>query len=102
MFAQPAALLFFVTIKLADRKPFEWFFKRALVGCDHPRQGRSQFRPHRNFALAFVGEIEKLIDNFSAAFFSVELSRLQDRAVPFHETVLASDLPPSRENEISG
>src|SRR5207248_11369665 len=68
MFAQPTALLFFVTKELADGKPLERFLKCALVRGDDARQRWCQLWPHRHFAITFVGEIEKLIDNFRAAF----------------------------------
>src|SRR2546430_4048047 len=35
MFAQPAALLLFVSEKLSDREPFEWFLEFAFVRRNH-------------------------------------------------------------------
>src|SRR5437762_12768048 len=102
MFAQPAALLFFVTKELADGEPLERFLKCALVRGDDARQGWCQLWPHRHFAIAFVGEIEKLIDNFRAAFLAVEIGRLEHWAVPFDETVAARDLTPVRKAVIPG
>src|SRR6516225_3285482 len=67
---------------------------------DYARERRRQLGPHRNFAVAFVGEVEKLIDNFDAAFFAVEVGRLQNRAVPLDETVPTGDLAPAREHVI--
>src|ERR1700720_3597694 len=100
MFAQAAALLFFVTKELADGKPLEWFFECAFVRGDHTGQRRRQFWPHRHFAVTFVGEIEKLIDNFRAALFAVEIGRLKDGAVPFDKTVTARNLAPAREDVV--
>ena len=87
MFAQPAALLFFVTKTLRDGKPLQRLFEFALVRRDHARQRRRHFRPQRDFAFAFVGEIEKLRDDFRAAFLSVKIGRLEDRAVPFDKPI---------------
>jgi hypothetical protein len=101
MLAQPAALLLFVTKKLTDGKPLERFFERTLVSGDGARECRRQFGTHRNFAFAFVGEIEKLIDNFGAAFFSIKIGWLKDRSVPFHEPVSPRDVAPAGEDVIS-
>src|SRR5438874_3731861 len=100
MFAQPAALLFLVTKKLADGKPLERFFERAFVRSDHARQRRRQLGSHRHFAIAFVGKIEKLIDDFGTAFFALEIGWLEHGAVPFDETVAPSNLTPAREDVI--
>src|SRR5207244_5347211 len=100
MFAQATALLFFVTKELADGKPLERFLERAFVGRDHARQCRRQLRPHRDFAIAFVSEIEKLIDNFGAAFFAIEIGRLEDGAVPFDKTVAARNFAPTGEDVV--
>ena len=69
MLAQPAALLFLVTKTLRDGKPLERFLEFAVVRGDDARQRRRQLRSHRHFAFAFVGEIEKLADDFRPAFF---------------------------------
>ena len=74
------------------------FAKFALMRRDDPRQGRRQLRPQRDFAVAFVGEIEKLRDDFGAALFFVKLGRLEDRAVPFDKAVAAADFAPARED----
>ena len=37
--------------------------------CHNPRERRRQLRSHRDFAVAFVGEIEKLRDDLGAALF---------------------------------
>jgi hypothetical protein len=50
---------------------------------NHTSKRRREFRTQRDFAFAFVGEIEKLLDNFRAAFLLVQLGRLQRRALPF-------------------
>ena len=102
MFAQPAALLFFVTKELADGEPLERFLKCALVRGDDARQRWCQLWPHRHFAIAFVGEIEKLIDNFRATFLAVEIGRLEHWTVPFDETVAARDFTPARKDVIPG
>jgi len=102
MFAQPAALLFFVTKELTDRKPLERFFECALVRGNDARQRWCQLWPHRHFAIAFVGEIEKLIDNFRATFLAVEIGRLEHWTVPFDETVAARDFTPARKDVIPG
>ena len=101
MFAQPAALLFFVAEELADGKPLERFLEFALVRGDDACKRRRQLRAQRDFAFAFVGEIEKLADDFVAAFLFVELGRLEHRAVPFDEAVTAGHLAPAREDVIS-
>src|SRR4030095_9022294 len=95
MFAQPAALLLLVSKKLSDREPFEWFLEFAFVGRDHTSQRARKFRTQRDFACAFVCEIEKLLDNFRAAFLLVQLGRLQRRPFPFDETVAAGNLTPA-------
>ena len=71
MFAQAAALLFFVAEKLPNGEPFEWFLEFALVRGNHAGEGGRKLRAQRDFAFAFVGEVEKLIDNFRAALFFV-------------------------------
>src|SRR5438094_5284805 len=98
MFAQPAALLFFVAKELTDRKPFEWFAELALVCRDDAREGRGELRPECHFALAFIGEIKKLRDDFGAALFLVKVGRLKNRPVPFDETVATTDFAPASEN----
>ena len=69
MFAQPAALLFFVAETLADRKPLERLPEFAFVRGHHAGKRWRQLGAHRDFALAFVSEIEKLSDDLRAAFF---------------------------------
>ena len=64
MFAQPAALLLFVTKELADGEPFERLLEFAFVRGNHASKRRRKLRAHRHFAFALVGEIKKLIDNF--------------------------------------
>src|SRR4030095_3486967 len=95
MFAQPAALLLFVSEKLSDREPFEWFLEFAFMRRNHTSQRGREFRTQRDFAFAFVCEIEKLLDNFRAAFLLVELGRLQRRTLPFDESVSAAELTPT-------
>ena len=73
MFAQSSALLFFVTEKLANREPFERLLEFAFVrGDDSSKRGR-ELGAHGDFALAFIGKVKKLIDDFCAALFFVEL-----------------------------
>ena len=98
MFAQAAALLFFVAKKSADGKPFEGLLEFALVrGNDASERGR-EFRTQRYLALAFVGKIEKLIDNLRAALFCIQFSGLEDGAIPFNEAIAPSHFAPAREN----
>src|SRR5438067_180412 len=101
MFAEPAALLLLVTETLRDRKPFQRLLEFAVMGRHDASEGRRQLRSQRHFAFAFVGEIEKLSDDFRAAFFCVKLRRFQDRSVPFDKTVTARDFAPFAENIIS-
>src|SRR5437762_1288066 len=101
MFAQTAALLFFVAKKLADGKPLERFPELALVRGDDPGERWRELGAQRDLALAFVGEIEKLGHDFVATFLFVELGRLEHGAVPFHEAVSERDLAPFRKNVIS-
>ena len=101
MFAQPAALLFLVTKTLWDGKPLQRLFEFALVRRDDARQRWRQFRPQRDFAFAFVGKIEKLRDDFRAAFLSVKIGRLEDRAVPFDKPIAPRDFAPAVENVVS-
>ena len=68
---------------------------------DDAGQSGRELGPQRDFAVPFVGEIEKLRDDLRSALFRVELRWFQDRAVPLHEAVTARDLPPFRENIIS-
>ena len=69
MFAQSSALLFFVTEKLANREPFERLLKFALMRGDHASKRGRELGAHCDFALAFISEVEKLIDDFCAALF---------------------------------
>ena len=101
MFAQPAALLFLVTKTLWDGKPLQRLFEFALVRRDDARQCWRHFRPQRDFAFAFVGKIEKLRDDFRAAFLSVKIGRLEDRAIPFDKPIAPRRFAPSRENVVS-
>ena len=100
MFAQSAALLFFVTEKLTDGKPLERLFEFALVRCDHPRQAWRQLGPQGDFTLAFVSEIEKLSDDLIAAFLFVKLSWFEDGPFPFDKAVAAGHFAPFREDVI--
>ncbi len=101
MFAQPAALLFFVTKTLRNGEPLEWFAEFPFMSGHDPGQAWSQLRAQRHFALAFVGEIEELADDFGAAFFCVKLGRLQERGVPFDEAVAAANISPTGKDRIS-
>src|SRR5262249_58904305 len=100
MFAQPATLLLLVPEKLSDREPFEWFFKFAFVRRNHTSQRGREFGTQSDFAFAFVYEIEKLLDNFCAAFLLVQPGRFQRRAFPLHQTLAAGATPPARPNTI--
>src|ERR1700758_2132291 len=101
MLAQSAALLFFVPEELADGEPFERFLEFALVRGDHASKRGRELWAQRHFALAFVGEVKKLIDNFCAALFFVKLCGFKRRPFPFHKTVTASNFPPPREDVIA-
>ena len=68
---------------------------------DDPGEGRGQLRSQRDFAVAFVGEVEKLGDDFGAAFLLVKLGWFEDRTVPFDEAVAAADLAPAREDGVA-
>jgi len=70
------------------------------VRRDHTSKRGREFRTQSNFAVAFVFEIEKLLDNFGAAFLLIHLGRLQRRTFPFDETVAARDLTPAAKNII--
>ena len=101
MFAQPAALLFFVSEKLSDREPFERFLEFAFMRRDHASKRGRELRAQRDFAFAFVSEIEKLLDNFRAALFLVQLGRFERRAFPFDKAIAPGDLAPAREDIIA-
>src|SRR5687768_12970871 len=101
MFAQPAALLLFVTKTLRKGKPLERLLEFAVMRGDDARQRRRQLRAHRHFAVAFVGKIKKLADNFCSAFFCVERGWLQQRPVPFHKTVTARHFAPTLEDVVA-
>ena len=90
-----------VSEKLSDREPFEWFLKFAFVRRNHTSKRRREFRAQRDFAFAFVCEIEELLDDFRAAFFLVELGLLQGRTLPLDEAVTARDVAPAGENVIT-
>src|SRR6478736_6950599 len=100
MFAQPAALLLLVSEKLSDREPFEWFLEFAFVRRNHASKCGREFGTQRDFAVAFVCEIEKLLDNFRAAFLLVEVGRLERRAFPFNEAVALGNITPAGEDVI--
>src|SRR4029077_4271014 len=101
MFAQPPALLFFVAEKSTDGKPFQRLFEFALVRGNHTSERWRELRTQRHFALAFVGKIEKLIDNLRAALFCIQFSRLEDGAIPFDEAIASRHLAPAREDVIA-
>src|SRR5688500_2186673 len=102
MIAQPAALLFFIAQTLRDGKPLERFLESAVMRGHHAGQCRRELRTHRYFAIAFVGKIKKLTDNFRAAFFRVDRRRIPDRTIPSHNTVTARHFAPTIENVIAG
>ena len=68
--------------------------------CHNPGERRRQLRSHCDFAVAFVGEIEKLRDDLGAAVFFLKLGRLEDGAVPFDKAIAATDFAPAREDNI--
>src|SRR5215813_13433767 len=101
MFAQTTALLFLVAKTLRYREPLQGFAKFPFVGGNNAGQTRSQLGSHRDFAFAFVGEIEELCDNFGTAFLPVEIGRLENGTVPFGEAVAAADFTPASEDGVS-
>src|SRR5262245_33651066 len=101
MFAQSSPLLFFVTEKLTSGEPFERFLEFALVRGDHASQRRRELGTHGHFAFAFISKVEKLIDDFRAALFLVQLGRFQHRAVPFNEAVTPRNFAPASKDVIA-
>src|SRR5436309_13691588 len=101
MLAQSAALLFFVPEELADGEPFKRFLEFALVCGDYASKRGRELWAQRHFALAFVGEIKKLIDNFCATLFFVKLCGFERRAFPFDKTVPTGYFAPAREDVIA-
>jgi len=95
MFAQTAALLFFVAKELADGEPFERFFEFALVGGGDAGQRRRQLGPQRDFAFALVDKIKELVNDLFAAFLSVKLGQLKWWTFPFDEPVATRYLAPA-------
>ena len=67
---------------------------------DASKRGR-ELGAHCDFAFAFISEIEKLIDDFWAAFFLVQLGRFENGAVPFKKTVAPRDFTPARKDGIA-
>ena len=102
MFAQPAFLLALVAEQLRDGEPFDGFLVIAFVRGDHARQRRRHFRPERDGAVAFVGEIVKLADDFVAAFGGEQFERFERRAVVFAEAVAPGGFTPFVENVLAG
>ena len=51
-------------------------------------------------APALVHEVEKLADEFAAAFLFIERHRLEHRPVVFHEAVAPRHFAPSREDVV--
>src|SRR5437773_4215399 len=101
MLSETAALLFFVAEELPDGKPFERFLELAFTRSDHTSKRRCQLRAQSDFAFSFVCEIEKLIDNFRATLFFVQLGGLEQRAFPFHKTVPTGHFAPARKDVIA-
>ena len=67
---------------------------------NYARKCGREFGTQRDFAVAFVCEIEKLLDDFRAAFLLVQLGRFQRRPFPFHEAVAAGNLTSTGEDII--
>ncbi len=101
MFAQTAALLFFVTKTLRDGEPLQRLAEFAFMRRDDTGQTGRELRAHRYFAVTFVGEIKKLPDDFGAALFLIELGRLENGRVPFHKTVAAANVAPARKDGVT-
>src|SRR5947207_1443244 len=101
VFAQPAFLLALVAEELRNGEPFDRLFVVARVRSDHAGECRRHFRPQRHGAVAFVGEVVELADDFVAALGGVKLERFERRAVVFAEAIAASDLAPGFKNVIA-
>ena len=101
VFAQAAALLLFVAKKPADGEPFQGLLEFAFVGGNHASQRRRELGTHRHFALAFVGEIKKLVNDFGAALFFIQFSGFEDRAIPFHKAITLGNFAPAREDVVT-
>ncbi len=100
MLAQAAALLLFVAKKSANGKPFQRLFEFALVRGNYASQRWRELGTHRHFALAFVGEVKELVNNFGAALFFIQFSWLEYWTVPFDKTITARHFAPFREDVI--
>ena len=101
MLPQTTALLFFVAEELPDRKPFERFLEFALMCRNHTRKRGRQLGAQCDFAFALVNKIKKLIDDFLATLFLVELSRLEQRAFPFDKPIATGNFAPASKDVIS-
>src|SRR5207249_12214525 len=101
VFAQPAFLLALITEELREGEPFDRLSVVARVRGDHTGQRRRHFRSQRHGAVAFVGEVVELADDFVAALGGVELERFEWRAVVFAEAVAARDGTPVVEDVIT-
>src|SRR5438093_7719429 len=101
MFAQAAALLLFVAKKPADGESFQRVFEFALVGGNHASQRRRELWTHCHFALAFVGEVKKLVNDFGAALFFIQFSGFEDRAIPFNKAITLENLTQEREDLVT-
>jgi hypothetical protein len=101
MFAQSSALLFFVTQKLTDGEPFERLLEFALVRSDHASKRGRELGAHCDFSFAFISEVEKLIDDFCAALFLVQLGRFEKGAVPLKKAIAPRDFAPAPKDVIA-
>ena len=64
----------------------------------HPGEGWGHLRPEGDVAVALVGEVVKLADDFVAAFFRVQVEFLDGRAVVFAEAVSLGGAAPGVED----
>ena len=95
-------MLAFVAKELRDGEPLDGLFVIAFVRGDHARKRGRHFRPQCHGAVALVGKIVKLADDFLATFGGEEFQRFQRRPVVFAEAVAAGGGPPFVENELAG
>ena len=68
---------------------------------DHASKRGRELGAHGDFALAFIGKVKKLIDDFCAALFFVELGGLENGTVPFNKGVATRDVAPARKDVIA-
>jgi hypothetical protein len=100
-FAEAAFLLFLVAEELGGAEPAERLFVVALAGDDHAGEGGGHLGADGDVAVAFVGEVEELAEEFAAALFFVEIDGLKEGAVVLDETIAARDFAPGGNDVIA-